>query len=95
MKLDSYRRKYNLSQEQLADKLECSPAFVSQLLNNKRGISVPTAKLYSARLGGEVSVNEFLGIVTPLERFKQRLLFYFKFVHRGKNLFSWGNPPKT
>jgi len=78
MNLDSYRKKHDLSQEQLADKLKCSPAFVSQLLNNKRGISVPNARLYSERLDGEVTVNDFLGLFDPPAKLKKHTPFFQK-----------------
>jgi len=61
--LNAYRRKNNLSQKQLAVKLKCSPAFVSQLLSGERKrTGIETAKRYSAHLEGQITVNEFLGL---------------------------------
>lgn len=61
--LDAYRRKHNLSQKQLADRMTCKPAFISQLLSGSRKrTSLENAKKYSGQLEGQVTISDFLGL---------------------------------
>ena len=63
VKLDAYRRKHNLNQKQLAERMTCKPAFVSQLLSGvRKSTSIENAKIYSAQLEGQISVNDFIGL---------------------------------
>jgi len=63
VKLDAYRREHHLSQKQLAQRMKCSPAFVSQLLSGvRKSTSIEHAKEYSARLDGSISINDFIGL---------------------------------
>jgi len=60
MRLREYRLKANLTQEQLAAKIGCSKAFISQLENHKKNISVNLLVHISIILN--VCLNDLLGI---------------------------------
>ena len=55
-----YRLKANLTQQELADKVGCSKAFISQLENHKKEVSVKLLIHISIILN--VCLNDLLGI---------------------------------